>query len=148
MAIVALKSLFERDLDKLKKEISSYQYEENIWKVKKHITNSGCNLCLHIIGNLNHFIGGILGESGYTRDREAEFADKNVPVAEMKKQIDELKAVLYNTLATLSDEDIDKIFPVQVFGYEMTTRFFLIHLLGHLNYHLGQINYHRRLLDN
>ena len=148
MAIVALKSLFERDLEKLKKEISSYKNEENIWKVKKHILNSGGNLTLHIIGNLNHFVGGILGNSGYVRDRDAEFAKKDVTVVEMKRQIDELKAVIYNTLASLSDEDIDKIFPLQVFGYEMTTRYFLIHLLAHLNYHLGQINYHRRLLDN
>lgn len=148
MAIVALKSLFERDLEKLKKEISSYKNEENIWKVKKHILNSGGNLTLHIIGNLNHFVGGILGNSGYVRDRDAEFAKKDVTVLEMKRQIDELKAVIYNTLASLSDEDIDKIFPLQVFGYEMTTRYFLIHLLAHLNYHLGQINYHRRLLDN
>lgn len=147
MVLDALKSIFERDIEKVKQELSLYQNEENIWKIKKNIKNSGGNLALHLIGNLKHFIGAILGESGYIRNREAEFSDQDIPVQDMIHQLDEVKTVIHNTFARLSTEDLEKKYPVNVFGYEMTTQYFLMHLIAHLNYHLGQINYHRRLLD-
>jgi uncharacterized damage-inducible protein DinB len=147
MVLDALKSIFERDIEKVKQELSLYQHEENIWKVKKNIKNSGGNLALHLIGNLKHFIGAILGESGYVRNREAEFSDQDIPVQNMIHQLDEVKTVIHNTFARLSSDDLEKKYPVNVFGYEMTTLYFLMHLIAHLNYHLGQINYHRRLLD-
>jgi len=147
MVLDALKSIFERDIEKVKQELSLYQHEENIWKVKKNIKNSGGNLALHLIGNLKHFIGAILGDSGYVRNREAEFSDQDIPVQNMIHQLDEVKTVIHNTFARLSSEDLEKKYPVNVFGYEMTTLYFLMHLIAHLNYHLGQINYHRRLLD-
>ncbi len=147
MVLDSLKSIFDRDIEKVKQELSLYQNEENIWKVKKNIKNSGGNLTLHLIGNLKHFIGAILGESGYVRNRDAEFTDKDVPVHDILRQLDEVKTVIHNTLSRLSSEDLEKKYPVNVFGYEMNTMYFLMHLIAHLNYHLGQINYHRRLLD-
>ena len=147
MILDSLKGLFDRDIEKVKQELSKYQHEENIWKIQKNIKNSGGNLALHLIGNLKHFIGAILGDSGYVRNRDAEFADKNIPVHDLLRQLDEVKTVIHNTFAKLSLEELDKKYPVNVFGYEMTTHFFLLHLIAHLNYHLGQINYHRRLVD-
>jgi hypothetical protein len=49
--------LFERDLDKLKQEISAYTNEDDLWKIKDGIANSSGNLCLHLVGNLKHFVG-------------------------------------------------------------------------------------------
>ena len=147
MAIDSLKKLFDRDLDKLKNELSNYKNESSLWVVKKNISNSAGNLALHITGNLNHFIGGILGESGYERDREAEFSLKDVPVNDLLQNIDDVKTTIYNTLEGISEEELSQNFPVNVFGYEMTTLFFLIHLHSHLTYHVGQINYHRRLIE-
>jgi uncharacterized damage-inducible protein DinB len=147
MILDSLKSIFDRDIEKVKKELSLYNHEENIWKIKKNIKNSAGNLTLHLIGNLKHFIGAILGESGYVRNREAEFTDQGIPVQDMIRQLDEVKTVIHNTFARLSSEDLEKKYPVNVFGYEMNTMYFLMHLIAHLNYHLGQINYHRRLLD-
>jgi uncharacterized damage-inducible protein DinB len=147
MVLDSLKSIFDRDIEKVKQELSLYRNEENIWKVKKNIKNSGGNLTLHLIGNLKHFIGAILGESGYVRNRDAEFTDKDVHVHDILRQLDEVKTVIHNTFARLSSEDLEKKYPVNVFGYEMNTMYFLMHLIAHLNYHLGQINYHRRLLD-
>ena len=147
MAIDSLKKLFDRDLDKLKNELSNYKNEPSLWVVKKNISNSAGNLTLHIIGNLNHFIGGVLGGNGYVRDREAEFSNKDVPVADLLLNIDEVKTTIYNTLEGLSEEELLETYPVNVFGYEMTTLFFLMHLHSHLTYHLGQINYHRRLIE-
>ena len=147
--------LFNRDIEKLKTEISSYKSEENLWKISGEtrlpggqVKNSGGNLCLHLCGNLQHFIGAVLGNSGYERNRDAEFSRKNVPVEELLKEIDETKKVVDSALNSLNNDILQKVYPINVFGEEMTTEFFIIHLLAHLNYHLGQINYHRRLLDN
>jgi uncharacterized damage-inducible protein DinB len=147
MVVDSLKKLFDRDLDKLKNELSNYKEEKSLWIVKKNISNSAGNLALHIIGNLNHFIGGVLGENGYVRDREAEFSKKDVPVNDLLQNIDEVKTTIYNTLEGISEEELSENFPINVFGYEMTTLFFLMHLHSHLTYHLGQINYHRRLIE-
>lgn len=142
----SIKSLFTRDLNQLKKEIESYQNEEAIWKIDKDILNSAGNLSLHLVGNINHFMGAILGNSGYVRNRELEFSLKNIPKTELILQIENTIELVHSSLDQLSEEDLKKEYPIQALGYPMTTEYFLIHLFGHLNYHLGQINYHRRLL--
>ena len=143
-----LTELFQRDLLKLKEEINLYDDEAKLWVIDKEIKNSAGNLALHLTGNLKHFIGAVLGGSGYVRNREAEFADKNIPRHEIIKSIDETSAIINSILNKISDTDLEKEYPLEVLKYKgrMTTEFFLIHLYGHLNYHLGQINYHRRLL--
>ncbi len=145
--LAELKNLFVRDLNRLKDEINLYKTEANIWIVPKGISNSAGNLCLHIVGNLNHFIGAVIFDTGYIRDREAEFGDKNVPVSELNQQVDDTITLFEEKLLSMEPGLLNANFPIQVFGYEMTTRYFLIHLQGHLNYHLGQINYHRRLIE-
>jgi len=140
-------SLFKRDLDRLKKEIEQYSNDTHFWKVEKDIKNSGGNLTIHLIGNLNHFIGATLGKTDFIRNREGEFNDKNIPRKRIIEDIDKVKTIIENATNSLSDTDLKKEFPLQVLGYAMTTEYFLIHLYGHLNYHLGQINYHRRLIE-
>jgi uncharacterized damage-inducible protein DinB len=147
MTLDILKSLYNRDLQKLKVEIESYQNEESLWKTDKKILNSGGNLCLHLLGNLNTYIGAELGKSGYVRQRDLEFSLKDIPKTELLEKIESLIEIVNSTLANLSEEDLKKDYPTEALGYQMTTEYFLIHLLSHLNYHLGQINYHRRLLD-
>ena len=142
-----LLELFQRDLENLKTEITSYKDENKMWEVSGEIKNSAGNLCLHICGNLQHFVGAVLGNSGFIRQRDLEFSKKNVPVEKMVKEIDKTLQVVKQTLSELKEEKLDQIFPINVFGYEMTTGFFLTHLTTHLSYHLGQINYQRRLLD-
>ena len=146
--IEALKQLFIRDLEKLKAEISSYTSEQNLWKIKGTVNNSGGNLALHICGNLQHFIGATLGNTGYVRNREAEFSRKNVPIRELVAEIELTIKVVQKTLSELKEDVLQKKYPIDVFGYEVTTEFFLTHLTTHLTYHLGQINYHRRLIEN
>jgi uncharacterized damage-inducible protein DinB len=138
--------LFSRDLTKLKEEINAYTEEEKLWMVKDGISNSGGNLCLHLCGNLQHFIGAILGESGYIRNREAEFKLKNIAREKLINEIDATLAIVIDTLEQISKKELEKDYPLHVFGEPITTEFFLLHLAGHLNYHLGQINYHRRLM--
>ena len=140
-----LSQIYQRDLEKLKVEIGQYGSDEQFWSVSEGITNSGGNLALHLVGNLTHFIGAVLGNSGYVRDRDAEFASKNVTRAELIAAVDEAAAVVAATLAKLTADEMAAEYPIDVFGHPMTTEFFLVHLTTHFNYHLGQINYHRRL---
>lgn len=147
MLINILKTLFKRDLTKLKNEIVAYQDEANIWKVEKNITNCGGNLCLHLVGNLNHFIGTLLGETGYIRQRDLEFSLKDVPKETLVQQIEETTEMIEKVLSQLTEGELTKEYPIIVFKKRMATGFFLTHLATHLTYHLGQINYHRRLLD-
>ncbi|WP_299679419.1 DUF1572 family protein [uncultured Dokdonia sp.] len=148
MAIHTLQQLYKRDLTRLKTEITSYTKEENLWIIDGDIANSGGNLCLHLLGNLNAFIGAQIGKTGYVRDREFEFTGKNVPVTTLVKQIDDTIQAVQEALALVDNEMLISQYPIQVFNEKMTYEFFLIHLSSHLTYHLGQINYHRRLLDN
>jgi len=146
MLIETLKSLFNRDLNRLKGEIESYSNESQIWEIDKNISNSAGNLCLHLMGNINTYIGAELGKTGYVRDRPLEFSLKNIPQSELITKIEETILVVNNTLDSLSEADLELIYPQIVFEKEMTTGFFLVHLSTHLGYHLGQINYHRRLI--
>lgn len=147
MITESLKSLYNRDLNKLKAEIEAYQHEAVIWKTDKNISNSAGNLCLHLIGNLSHFIGAQLGNTGYIRNRELEFSLKNIPRSELTENIEALQSMINTVLGSLNPEDLEKEYPLIVFEDKMATGYFLIHLITHLDYHLGQINYHRRLLD-
>jgi uncharacterized damage-inducible protein DinB len=146
--IEILSKLFLKELEKLKTEITSYKSEEKLWEISGDILNSAGNLCLHLCGNLQHFVGAVLGNSGYVRKRDEEFSKKNVPVRELISEIDLTMKVVQKTLGELTEDDLQKIYPVNVFGYEMTTEYLLTNMAAHLTYHLGQINYHRRLIDN
>lgn len=139
-------TLFNRDLEKLKSQILLFEREEDLWITKKEISNSPGNLCLHIIGNLNHFIGHVLGKTAYSRDREFEFTAKEVSRATLVNQIDETKRMVEQTLSAIDEAQLGENYPIKVFKELKSIGFFLIHLSTHLNYHLGQINYFRRLL--
>lgn len=143
----SISKLFQRDLKVLYREIEAYQNEADIWKVKEGITNSGGNLALHLVGNLKTYIGKNLGGIAYVRNREAEFSSKNIAKSVLLSSILETEQIILQTLENVSENSLSAIYPEEVLAYEMTTEYFLIHLYGHLTYHLGQINYHRRIIQ-
>ena len=147
MTITVLNRLFQRDLALLSKEIGLYRQEQNLWIIDKHITNSAGNLCLHLVGNLNTYIGAVIGNTGYIRDRDKEFADKNVSQATLLRLVTDTAAMVGSVLGYLNDDILEDEYPLQVWAEKESYGYFLIHLATHLNYHLGQVNYHRRLLD-
>ncbi|MDF2516288.1 MAG: DinB superfamily protein [Sphingobacterium sp.] len=147
MLIKTLKALFYRDLNRLKTEIESYSREENIWIVDQGIANSAGNLCLHLIGNLQTYIGVEIGKTDYVRNRVAEFSLRDIPRSVLLAGIDDTISVVDQALDTLKEDDLAVIYPILVFEEKTTTEYLLVHLTTHLTYHLGQINYHRRLLD-
>ena len=141
----SLAEVFEKDLIRLKKEIELYEDEYKLWIVPERISNSAGNLCLHLLGNLNNYVGAILGKTGYVRNRPAEFTEKTTK-EHLLKTLETTTEMVKNVISGLDQSVLDQIYPDNVFGFEMKTDYFLIHLVGHLNYHLGQINYHRRIL--
>jgi len=148
MVIETLQKIFKRDLEKLKQEIASYRNESNLWKVDKSIANSSGNLCLHLVGNLNTYIGAEIGKTGYVRNRDLEFSLKNIPQVQLMKMIEDTIVIVEDGLSKLNENDLEREYPLLVFKEKTSTGYFLIHLTVHLGYHLGQVNYHRRLLDN
>ncbi len=145
--ITELRTLYDRDLQRLHNEIAAFQWEEHLWQTSGHVPNAAGNLALHLVGNLSTYIGNTLGQNPYVRDRQAEFATKNLPKQELLRQIEHTKQVVLTSLQALQAKDLDLLYPEEVLGYQMTTGFFLMHLLAHLSYHLGQINYLRRILE-
>lgn len=142
----SLLKLYDRDLQKLISEIEAYKNESDIWLVQGEISNSAGNLCLHLIGNLNHFIGHQLGGTNYVRNRPSEFSDKNVPRGILIEKIEATKMMLNEVLPTISAEVLAQNHTTEFQNGINTNEFFLIHLLAHLGYHLGQVNYHRRFI--
>jgi uncharacterized damage-inducible protein DinB len=138
--------LYQRDLAKLVVELEAYPTEDSLWLLAFEIKNPAGNLALHLIGNLNQFIGVDLGGTDFKRDRDAEFNSKNVPRAEIIQAIHQTSIMIEKVLTSLDQARLEQLFPKEVLGYPMTTNYFLLHLYGHLNWHLGQINYHRRLV--
>jgi uncharacterized damage-inducible protein DinB len=118
-----------------------------LWQLENQIQNTAGNLSLHLIGNLNHFIGATLGKTGYIRNRPLEFSDENVPKTILIQDIQNTIVMIENVLSSLEESDLEKEYPILVFEQKTSTIYFLMHLTTHLTYHLGQINYHRRLLD-
>ncbi len=135
---------FDRYLKQLDQEIRAYPDEAQLWQLAGDISNTPGNLCLHLIGNLNHFIGHALGDTAYVRNRPLEFSEKSVPRATMLERLTATRSMLAEVLKEVKDLDAD--YPKGLFPEEGSVRYQLLRLLTHLAYHVGQINYHRRLL--
>lgn len=141
----SLVKIFERDLLKLEEEMKLYP-QDSLWAIRGTVNNSAGNLCLHLCGNLQHYIGAILGGTTYKRNRDHEFAAKDIPKEQLISEIQNARSAVRMTLETLDVSTLERAYPMEVLGYPMTTTYFLVHLATHLGYHLGQINYLRRLL--
>ena len=140
-------ALYNRDLNRLYKEIEAYTDEAVLWQRVEGISNPAGNLCLHLMGNLNEYIGRQLGNFNYQRNRPNEFSATNVSQKDLLTMVRDTQKVVEMSLKSLNDADLSATYPEDVLGYEMNVHYFLVHLNGHLNWHLGQINYHRRILS-
>lgn len=134
---------FEDHIDLLVEELNAYPDEASIWALTDGIKNCPGNLVYHLVGNLNHFIGHGIGDTGYVRDRPLEFSIKDVPRATLIQDLEATKVMIREVI---SQVDLDAPYPEALFGRPGTTGHFLLKLVTHLPYHIGQINYHRRLL--
>ena len=144
MITTTLRTLFLRELRALRREIEAYADERQLWEAPGGVANSAGNLALHLCGNLQHFIGARLGDTGYVRDRDAEFARRNVSRSEILAEIDAASAAVGRGFERITDADLTKPFPEQIAKMSVETGEWLLHLVAHLGYHVGQIDYHRR----
>jgi hypothetical protein len=147
MLNTVLANFYERDIRKLIEEVNLFKDEKNLWKTQGSMKNSSGNLVLHIIGGLNHFFGATLGHTGYVRNRDQEFTRKDVERKILASQLEELIPLINETLNTLTPEEVEAKFPQFFDKPKTSTSYVLVQLLVHLNYHLGQVNYLRRVLE-
>ena len=141
--------VLDRDLAALAGQLERYPDEAGVWRLGGDIKNSAGTLALHLVGNLEHFVGAVLGDTGYERDREAEFGDRDVPRSEILARITRCRQVVATTLGALDDAAVFAPYPGKmppIYEEGTTTHLFLLHLSAHLMWHLGQVDYHRRLL--
>jgi hypothetical protein len=137
--------LIVRDLKGLERELEGYPDDATIWREIPGITNTAGTLALHLAGNLQHFVGARLGGTGYVRDRPSEFSRRGVSRAELVEGIHAARSAVEKTLTRDRSIDWNAPFPDPLGGYTIATGDFLIHLASHLAYHLGQVDYHRRV---
>jgi uncharacterized damage-inducible protein DinB len=146
MLTVWIAATLARDLRALRREVAAYADERDLWKVPAGIANSAGNLTLHLTGNLRQFVGAVLGGDGYVRNRDAEFGSRDVPRAQLLAGIDAAITAVDRGLAKVSDADLAQPFAMPVGGNTVVTGDLLLHLMAHFGYHLGQIDYHRRIV--
>lgn len=142
-----LADFYERDLRKLIGEVNAFENEEDLWKIRGTVKNSCGNLVAHIVGGLNHYFGATLAHTGYVRNRPLEFSIKGVPGKELIAQLEALIPMIRKTLETFTLEEMEAAFPLIFDDAKNSNSYVLTQLLVHLNYHLGQINYLRRILE-
>jgi hypothetical protein len=143
-----LASLFSRDLNRLQKQIDSFSSDDSLWLTLPGVANSAGNLALHIEGNLREFVGRQLGHLPYERKRDLEFSSKGLTRDEVSVRVGDIAKTIPQVIERLSGEELEKEYPQVVFDAPVTTKQFLFHLYGHLNWHLGQVDYLRRILES
>ena len=141
-----LRTLIVRDLDAVIREIEAYPDDAAIWTLPAGVPNSAGTLALHLAGNLHHYIGAVLGDDPYVRNRDGEFGDRDVPRHELVRRLRAARAAVEQTLSAMTSDDLEAPFPVELTVGHPPTGLFLMHLSTHLAYHLGQLDYHRRMV--
>ena len=145
--VQSISEVIVRDLRKLREEINLYSSDDKLWVRGGNIANPAGNLCLHLVGNLNTYIGYNLGNIPYTRNRDQEFSLKGLTKNELISKVDGTIRVVTNALERFPDSRLGEQFPIRVLDRDTSIQYMLVHLAAHLSYHLGQVNYHRRLFD-
>jgi uncharacterized damage-inducible protein DinB len=141
-----LRTIILRDLRALRREVEAYPDEASVWAVPAGIGNSGGTLVLHLVGNLRSYLGATIGNDGYVRDRPREFSARNLPRSELLSDIDATLSAVDRAMPLLTAERLAEPFPVAIGQVTVNTQDFLLHVAVHLSYHLGQVDYHRRIV--
>ena len=139
--------LIHRDLEAMQREVEGYPDDASLWKVVPGIENSGGSLALHVAGNLRHFVGAVVGETGYVRDRDAEFTTRNLTRSEVSRILDDAVRDVTSTFRAMDASIMNQTYPIKLgAGMALRNDVMLVHLAPHASYHLGQMDYHRRMI--
>lgn len=142
-----IRNVLMRDLGAVAREVEAYPEDELLWRDLPGLPNPGGTLAIHLAGNLRHYIGAVLGGTGYVRDRDAEFSARGLSRSQVRAQVDAAARAVDGTFEGLSAEHLAAAYPEPVSGRTVPTAAFLVHLVAHLGYHLGQLDYHRRTVS-
>lgn len=146
MLVRTAAAIFDRDLRTLARQIEAYADERDLWQVPPGIANSAGTLALHLTGNVQHYLGAVFGGTGYRRDRNREFADRNVSRAELLREVEAARAAVRAASDCAAEEQLAGDFREVVGGMRVNAGEYLVHLISHFTYHLGQVDYHRRIV--
>jgi uncharacterized damage-inducible protein DinB len=135
-----------RELKAFQREIEMFPDDELVWRTTSGVSNSAATLALHVCGNLQHFVGAVLGATGYVRNRDLEFSRRSGPRAELARELGRAIEVVQAVLPGIPAESLSREYPEAVGGIRLPTGLFLLHLATHLAHHLGQAGYLRRVL--
>jgi len=145
MLSTEIAALYSRDIQRLIQELRAFPDTASLWQTAPGVANAAGTLALHLEGNLREFIGRQMGKIAFTRDRPLEFSARGVEQAELIARLEAVHASIPAVIATLSDADLAGTHAEPYMDKSVTRHWFLVHLLGHLNYHLGQVDYLRRV---
>ena len=146
LTLSTLQAVILRELGAVRRTVEAYPDDASLWAERPGLPNVGGTLVLHLAGNLQHYIGAMLGKSGYRRNRDAEFSRRDVPRAALLGEIDAARQAVERGMAVVSDDTLAAPYPEQIAGRTVATGDFVVHLATHLAYHLGQLDYHRRVV--
>jgi hypothetical protein len=138
--------MLQRELAAVKRSVEAYPDDATLWVHPQGLPNAGGTIALHVAGNLQHYLGAKLGKSGYVRNRDAEFARRGVSREDIIAELDAAAAAIDRGIGAVTDDVLTSAYPEQMGGKSVRTGDFLVHLLAHLAYHLGQLDYHRRVV--
>lgn len=131
-----------RELEELRdgvRETAKTLADQDLWAKPIEPGNSIGHLILHLTGNLNHFVGGQLGKTGYVRDREREFTENNHPGKEkVLANLDDAVATFRCVVENLTAEQLISPHPETRLGQVLPA---LTHLVAHFALHRGQMTY-------
>ena len=144
MLIDAVRACLVRDLEGLAAEVGGYPDDAAVWAEAAGFANSTGTLVVHCCGSLRHFIGTVLGGSGYVRTRDAEFTVRDLPRSELQLLLAVTGDEVVRGLDTVDRATLGHQYPAEVMGGHLPTDQMLVHLVAHLAYHLGQADCHRR----
>ena len=146
MLLPAIGALLDRDLCTLRREVEAYPDDPSLWRTVPGVSNVGGTLALHLTGNLQHYLGALLGGTSYVRDRAAEFARRDVPRSELVREIEAARQAVKAAISRTPETKLAAEFPELIGGAMVKTGEYLMHLTTHFAFHLGQIDYHRRVV--
>jgi hypothetical protein len=138
--------ILRRDLRCFIREIEAFPDDASLWRTLPGIANGAGNLALHVAGNLRAFVGGVLGGTGYQRNREREFALREGTRASVVAELEAALREVEPGLTALTEASQAAPYPIAVAGHQPPTGRWLLHLVGHTAFHLGQAGYLRRAL--
>jgi len=112
--------------------------DEQIWWRANPQSNSIGNLILHLSGNVRQWIVSGLGGAADSRDRDAEFAHREVISRE--ELITKLKQTLGDADAALAKFDVEKLLDRQsIQGCDVLALEAILHVVEHFSMHAGQV---------